>query len=382
MARPTVVEVDLDAIAQNLDALMALARPGVECIAVVKANAYGHGAVPVARALAARGIRRFAVACLEEATHLRDAAVPGRILIMGYPAPSEAREIVAQGFEAVVSAPEQIVAFDAAGRAAGVRACVHLKFDTGMGRVGFPVATALNVARDAAARPGIALVGAMTHFAVADEEQGVAFTREQIAVFLRVRQELEYAGLRIPLWHAANSAGLLYHPESHLDAVRPGVSLYGAYPSPGMSRPVRLRQAMTFKTRIAAIREMPASATVGYGRTKRLERQSRIGLLPVGYADGYDRRLSNRGEVLVRGRRVPVAGRVSMDLVTVDLTDVPEAAAGDEVVLYGSQGSEAVTIESVADLLGTVRQEVMTSVGARVPRVYKGDLASAVVAPG
>jgi len=372
MPRPTAAEIDLDAIARNLNALTGLARPGVECIAVVKANAYGHGAVQVARDLAARGIRRFAVATVEEAIELHEAGLTGAVLIMGYPPPEDAEEIVVRGFEAVASSREQIEALDAAGRKAARPAKVHLKFDTGMGRVGYAVASALDAALDAAGREGIRLVGAMTHFPSADEEAAAGFTREQISAFRGLRRRFESAGLRIPLWHAANSAGVLYYPESHLDAVRPGISLYGAYPSPEMSRPVSLRQAMTLKTRIAVIREMAAGAAIGYGRTFRTGRPSRIALLPVGYADGYDRRISNRGEVLVRGRRVPVVGRVSMDLTTVDVTDVPGARAGDEVILYGSQGDESISIEEVADLLGTVRQEVMTSVSARVPRLYRG----------
>lgn len=371
MARPTVAEIDLGAIRHNLRVLMSLTVAGVECIAVVKADAYGHGALAVSRTLAEEGVTLFAVALTEEAVQLREAGLDGRILIMGYPTADDAEEIVARGFEGVVSSPTQAEGLDETARAMGKRAAVHLKFDTGMGRIGFGPDEAIPAARKIAGLRNLEIVGAMTHFPSADEEKAVAYTRGQIAAFRELKQNLTAAGVRIPLWHAANSAGLLFYPEAHFDAVRPGLSLYGSYPSPEMGRPVELRQALTFKTRIARIRDMPEGATLSYGRTYTTTRPARIATLPVGYADGFSRLLSNRGEVLIRGRRAPVVGRVCMDLTLADVTEVPGASEGDEVVLYGTQQGESISIEEIALMLGTVPQEVMTSVSKRVPRVYR-----------
>ena len=372
MARPTVAEIDLSAVAGNCRALLRECREGVQCIGVVKADAYGHGAVPVAQALGREGVRIYAVALVEEAVELDDAGVTGRIMIMGYPTADDADEIVARGFEPVISSVSQAEEFAAMARTAGRRVAVHLMFDTGMGRLGMDMQRAVESAQEIKALGNLRVVGAMTHFSSADEPDARDFTLEQIAAFRRLQRGLERAGVRIPLWHAANSAGSLYYPESHFDAIRPGLSLYGSYPSSEMASRAVLRQAMTFKTRIACIREMPAGASISYGRTHRLGRASRIAILPVGYADGFDRRFSNLGQVLIRGRRAPVVGRVCMDLTLVDVTELAGARAGDEAVLYGSQGEESITIDEVAARLGTAQQDVMTMVGRRVPRVYVG----------
>ena len=370
MARPTVAEIDLNAILHNLKALRSLTKPDVSVIAVVKGDGYGHGAVEVGRVLASAGVRRFAVAMLEEAIILRDAHVPGDILIMGASSPDDAAEIVRHGFEPVVSDMSFAHALDREARAQRRRVSVHLKFDTGMGRIGFPAANALDFAKQAAALPGIGIVGAMTHFPSADDPAEDDFTRHQIAEFGRIRQSLRASGIEIPLWHAANSAGVLAYPESHFNAIRPGLALYGNYPAPAMNRPVALKQAITFRTRIAQVRPMPEGATVSYGRTFRTERPSRIAVLPLGYADGYSRLLSNRGHVLIRGRRVPVVGRVCMDLTMADVTGLPDARPGDEVVLYGRQGDEMISIEEIAQSTDAVPQVVMTALSARVPRRY------------
>jgi len=371
MPRATVAEVSLDAIAHNFRTLMGLSRPTTQCVGIVKADAYGHGAVEIARTLSQLGVRLFAVALLDEAIALANAGgIEGRILVLGYADASEAEEIVARGFLCVASSLEQARALDRAAQRLGHPAGIHVKFDTGMGRIGFRPDEVLPALREIAARSGLQLLGAMTHFPSADEPDGVAYTRAQIATFLRLRTEIEAAGIRIPLWHAANSAGLLYFPESHLDAVRPGIALYGAYPDPDMPRPVTLRQALTLKTRIVRIRDLPAGSYISYGRTFRTDRPSRIATLPLGYADGYARAHSNRGEALVRGRRAPIAGRVCMDLMLVDVSDLPDAREGDEVVLYGRQGGETISVNALAQRLNTVPNEVMTSLGRRVPRVY------------
>jgi alanine racemase len=244
---------------------------------------------------------------------------------------------------------------------------VHVKLDTGMGRLGFPPDRALDIFCELAGMRGLRLAGAMTHFPSADEG-GADFTRGQIGAFLKIREAVAAAGIRAPLWHAANSAGILLHPESHLDAVRPGLALYGGFPTAKAPPPTKLRQAMTLKTRIVLIRDFPVGTTLGYGRTFRTERASRIAALPIGYADGFSRANSNKGQALVCGRRVPIVGRVSMDTVLVDVTDTPGAEAGDEVVLYGRQGEAEISIVEAAETLGTIPYELMTALTARVPR--------------
>jgi alanine racemase len=248
---------------------------------------------------------------------------------------------------------------------------VHVKLDTGMGRLGFPLDRALDVFCELDGLKGLRLAGAMTHFPMADEAGGTAFTRGQMAAFLKMREAVAAAGIRAPLWHAANSAGILLHPESHLDAVRPGLALYGGFPPDQLPAATKLRQAMTLRTRIVLIRDFPAGVTLGYGRTFRTARASRVAALPIGYADGFSRANSNRGQALVRGRRAPVVGRVSMDTALLDVTDIPDAAAGDEVVLYGRQGEAEISIAEAAEMAGTIPYELMTSLTARVPRVYR-----------
>jgi alanine racemase len=383
MPRPTIAEIDLSAIRDNLRAIRSLIGPAVEIIATVKADAYGHGAVPVARALAAEGVKQFGVALVEEGAALREAGIAGEILVLGALLPEDAPEVVRHELEAAVSDLDFARRLDEVSRRVARRGergrptGVHVKLDTGLGRLGFPPERALDAFRELADLRGLRLVGAMTHFSSADEAgEGAEFTRGQWAAFLKIRQAVAAAGIQVPLWHAAGSAAILLHPDSHLDAVRPGIALYGGVPAaqvPPFARagkPMKLRQAMTLKTRIALVRDFPPGATLGYGRTFRTARPSRIAALPIGYADGFSRANSNRGQALVRGRRVPIVGRVSMDIVLVDVTDAPGAAAGDEVVLYGRQGEAEISIVEAAATIGTISYELMTALTARVPRVY------------
>ncbi len=375
MPRPTIAEIDLSAVRDNLRAIRSLIGPAVEIIGMVKADAYGHGAVAVSRTLAAEGVRRFGVALVEEGAALREAGIAGEILVLGALLPEHAPEIVEHGFEAALSDLDFARRLDDVSRRRhGPPIGVHVKLDTGMGRFGFPLERALDVFCELAGLRGLKLIGAMTHFPSADEagpgEDGAEFTRGQIAAFLRMREAVAAAGIRAPLWHAANSAGILLHPESHLDAVRPGLALYGGFPAAHIPPTTKLRQAMTLKTRIVLVRDFVAGTTLGYGRTFRTARASRIAALPIGYADGFSRANSNKGQALVRGRRAPIVGRVSMDTVLADVTDVAGAEAGDEVVLYGRQGQAEISIVEAAERLGTIPYELMTGLTARVPRVY------------
>ena len=374
MPRPTIVEIDLSAVRDNLRAVRSLVGPAVEIIGMVKADGYGHGAVAVARTLAAEGVKRFGVALVEEGSALREAGIAGEILVLGALLPEQASEIVEHGFEVALSDIALARRLDeVCRRRRGRPIGVHVKLDTGMGRLGFPTERALDVFCELAGLRGLRVVGAMTHFPSADEagpaDGGVEFTRAQIGAFLKMREAVAAAGILVPLWHAANSAGILLHPESHLDAVRPGLALYGGFPAAQVPSPVKLRQAMTLKTRIVLVRNFAAGATVGYGRTFRTARASRIASLPIGYADGFSRANSNKGQALVRGQHVPIVGRISMDITLADVTGVAGASAGDEVVLYGRQGEAEISIVEAAETLGTIPYELMTALTARVPRV-------------
>ena len=303
---------------------------------------------------------------------LYDAQLPGSVLVLGAQGRGEIEAINDFGFETIVSDLDFAARLDEVARKRRRTVDVHLKFDTGMGRIGFHVEQAIKVVRRLAELPALSVIGVMTHLACSDEKSGEEFTREQVRLFTSLRQTLEAINFRIPLWHASNSGGLLQYPQARFDAVRPGIAMYGSHPSPETARLPGLREAMTLKTRLAQVRNVQQGMTVSYGCTWTAMRPSRIGVLPIGYADGWNRASSNKGHALVRGRRVSFVGRVCMDMIMVDVTDVPGAAEGDEAVLLGAQGKERISIEEVAALLGTVPQAVTTSLTARVPRLYKG----------
>ena len=374
--RPTRAEVDLDAIAHNLGVVRGLVAEDRETppqvYAVVKADAYGHGVVPVARALAAAGVDGLCVALVEEGLELRDAGLSLPVLVMsglygdGLDAALDAR------LTPVIHDASQLAALRSARAHAPVR--VHLKVDTGMGRLGI-TPSALPAFVDAVRDlRHVVVEGLMTHFANADcDDPG--FTGTQLARFAEARGVCAQRGLAPPLAHAAASAAAFRMPEARLDLVRVGVALYGVAPFPHAAP--GLLPAMRLRTEVIALRELPAGAPVGYGGAWRAGRASMIATLPVGYADGFFRRLSTDAEVLVRGRRCRVVGNVSMDMTTVDVTDLARAAGvavGDEAVLLGSQrgagGFDVIRAEEIARRLGTIPYEVLTAISRRVPRAY------------
>ena len=368
--RPTRAEIDLAAIAANVQMACRLAGPATAVMAVVKADAYGHGAVPVARAALAAGATWLGVAIPEEAVVLRSAAIRSRILVLGPIAPEQAPLVVAHDLDQCVSDPSQATALSRAAASRGCDLRLHLKVDTGMGRVGLPPTEVRLAAERIAGLPGLRLAGLMTHFAESDADDPT-FTREQLARFRAAARTLHTVGLAVPLRHAANSAALIRHPEARLDLVRPGIMLYGCSPC-ATRRPgdPALLPALRLRTAISHIADLPAGSSVSYGRTFVAPRDMRIATLPIGYADGLPRLLSGRGHALVRGRRVSIVGRVCMDMTMVDATPVPEVRLGDEAVLIGRQGAEEITADEVADLAGTISYEVLCRVGPRVPRVY------------
>jgi alanine racemase len=368
--RPAWADIDLDAVRHNARTLLDLARPAA-LLAVVKADAYGHGAVPVAQAALEAGASWLGVALVEEGARLRDAGIAAPVLVLSEPAPVAAAAVVehqltpmvytANGADALAKAVVE------SGRAEPLP--VHVKVDTGMHRVGCHPDDARSIVDVIGARPELALQGICTHLAVADEPERAA-TTEQLACFDGVLAELELDGLRPPLAHAANSAGLIAHPDARYDLVRCGIALYGANPVP--SHPVDLRPALSLRARVSHVKRLPAGASVSYGLRYALDRESSIATVPIGYADGVPRGVGLAGgEVLVGGRRVPIAGTVTMDQLMVDVGDAA-VEPGDEVVLIGRQGDEQITAGDLADLLGTIAYEIVTSISARVPRRYVG----------
>jgi alanine racemase len=368
--RPTWAEVDLGALAWNLAQVRGLVGPKVKILAVVKANAYGHGAVPCARTLVAAGADALGVATVEEGAELRQAGLRLPIVILGLAQPYEAQAVVRLRLEATVTSWALAAALARAARAAGRRAAVHLKVDTGMGRIGLRPEEAGPLAARLQKLPGISVAGVFTHFAHADGRDK-RLLREQWRCLQTATGAVRKAWPRA-LLHAANSAAVIESPETHADMVRPGLMLYGLYPSPRLRSRVRLRPALRWRTSIVEIKTVPAGTGLSYGHTFLTRGRSRIATLAVGYADGYSRALSNRGRVLVRGRRCPIVGRVCMDMCLADVTRVPGAVVGDEVVLLGRQGANTIGADDLAATLGTISYEIVCAIGPRVPRHYGG----------
>jgi len=367
MPRPTVSEIDLDAIAFNLGQVRNLVGPNVKICAAVKADAYGHGAVPVCRTLVTGGVDVLAVASVEEAAEIRDAGIDTPILLLGCSLIEDIPEIVERNLIAAVCEIDFAQALSRRAVEVGTRTPIHIKIDTGMGRAGVQEPDALEFAREVAGLPGLDIQGIFTHLPSADDD--LDYTREQIARFTDLVGKLDADGISIPIRHCANSAAVLNLPELHLEMVRPGILIYGMYngkPPIGMPE---LRQAMKFKTRIVFLKELPAGHTVSYGRTYTTTKTTKVATIPVGYADGYARGLSNRAEALVHGVRVPVIGRVCMDLTMLDVTEVSGVSVGDEVVLWGRQNGGFIPVQELANILDTLPYEVMCGISKRVPRI-------------
>jgi alanine racemase len=368
-------EVDLDAIRANVSALRQAAAPA-DFLAVVKANGYGHGAVPVARAALDAGASWLGVARVEEGVQLRDAGITAPVMLLSEPAPRAASRVVAHDITPVVYTDSGIDALAKAvadgGRAAPL--AVHLKVDTGMHRVGCSVDDAVALAEHVANRDELDLSGVCTHLAVADDPDD-PYTRQQLARFDSVLDALSGRGLRPAIVHAANSAALLTCPSARYDLVRVGIACYGLPPSAALAdcSDITLRAALSLRARVTMVKSLPAGARVSYGLRYELDHPSRVATVPAGYADGVPRNLGlHGGEVLIGGRRHPIAGIVTMDQLMVDLGDA-DAAAGDDVVLIGRQGDDEITATEWAERLGTISYEIVTGIGARVPRTYRGE---------
>jgi alanine racemase len=371
MPRPTQALIDLAAIRHNLAVVRRLVGPAPKLLIPVKADAYGHGAVPVARLCAQLGVDLLGIATVEEGLALREAGIGLPLILLGNILPTEAAAVVRHGLTASLSDADVAAALCRAARQAGQRVPVFVEVDTGMGRVGVhPCEQADRFITDIAGRPELLLQAVFSHFPCADEPDA-RFAHEQVRRLQAVRSRVEAAGVRVPLWSMANSSAVCDLPTAHLDLVRPGIMVYGYPPSPEARCGADLRPAMSLRSAIVFLKRVRRGTSLGYGRTYEVPvDQSLVATVPIGYADGYARALSNRAPVLIGGRRYRVSGRVSMDQITVDLGPDSQAQVGDEVVLFGQQGPSTVTVTEIAGLLDTIVYEVTCGVSRRVPRAW------------
>ncbi|HEV3474264.1 MAG TPA: alanine racemase [Actinomycetota bacterium] len=364
--RPTVAEVDLEAIRRNV---RTLKPDAVELMAVVKANAYGHGDVAVATAALDAGASWLGVALIEEGIRLREAGITAPILLLTEFPPGGEKDALAADLTPTVYTAAGLTALSEAASALGRPARVHVKVDTGMHRVGLPPGRAAAFCTDVLDL-GMELDGVWTHFA-RSEELDEPTTARQLAAFRSVLGELQAAGINPRYRHAANTGAAVAIPESHLDLVRVGIGLFGLAPAAPVADRVKLAPAMSLRSRVGFVQRLDAGEAVSYGHRYRLDRPSTIATVPVGYADGYPRALSDAGRVLIRGRRYPIAGTITMDQLMVDCGE-DRVEPGDEVVLFGRQGDEEISATEVADRTGTIAYEIVCGISERVPREYRG----------
>jgi len=376
-------EIDLNAISHNVRELRRITSPGSQLMAVVKANGYGHGAVEVAQAALKNGACRLGVARMDEGLHLRMAGIVEPILILGFTPPEHSATLVAHRLTQTVYTFEAAKALSEAAAQLQTLANIHIKVDTGMGRLGLLPdsprisllgkhlpGNAQRMIESISRLPHVEIEGIFTHFAAADS-QDKTYTLHQLERFLEFLNKLKVHGLEFPLRHAANSAALIDLPETHLDMVRPGISLYGFYPSAEVSKErITLVPAMMLKTRVIHLKMVPVGFHISYGLTYQTENPTVIATVSAGYADGLNRLLSSRGQMLVRGSRAKIVGRICMDMTLLDVGHIPNVCIGDEVVIFGSQGQECIPVEEMAEALNTIHYEIVTSLPSRVERVF------------
>ncbi|MDP3284815.1 MAG: alanine racemase [Desulfobacterales bacterium] len=376
-------EIDLKAIAHNISELRRIAASNSRLMAVVKANGYGHGSVEVARCALNNGAEVLGVARIDEAMILRNAGIGAPILIFGYTPPPFYKEILQFDLTQTVYSLQTAESLSAFAVSNNKRIKVHIKIDTGMGRLGI-LPDSLRDYRENGIRAGLALrevesivcltglepEGIFTHFSMADSSDK-SFSRRQFEIFIEFINSLKCRGIEFGVRHAANSAGIIDMPETHLDMVRAGIAMYGLYPSEEVKKEkASLKPAMTVKSMIIHLKDVPAGFKVSYGATYETKKPTTIATVPVGYADGYSRLLSSRGHMLVCGQKAPIAGRVCMDLTMIDVGNIGGVKQGDEVVIFGNQGCSAVTVDEIASISGTINYEIVSSLTERVKRVY------------
>ena len=367
---PTYATVNLAALAHNFSCIKQYLSPGCEVMAIVKANAYGHGAIEIAQALASQGVGRFAVASLDEGIALRQAGLAASIVVLGALFEEQVSDLVAHRLTPVISDGHILPALAKAVHSHPIPYPIHLKVETGMGRLGFHPKDLLSLLAAPVLRSPLQVEGMMTHLADADGADS-AFTEGQLGAFRAMLEQIQQHGLTIPLVHTANSAAIVRFPEAHFSLVRPGIMLYGYHTLPASVPAPDLKPVLSLRTTIAQLRTIPQGGTVSYNGTFVAKQPTRIAVLPIGYADGYSRRLSNRGSVLIQGRRAPIVGLVCMDMIMVDVTDLAPLSVGETVTLIGQQGGESILADEVADWIGTIPYEVLCGIGSRVPRLYQ-----------
>lgn len=368
LQKRTWAEIHLDRLEHNYRALRAVA-PGCKFVGLVKADAYGHGAIPVAKKLEALGADYLAVACLDEALELRRSGIVAPVLILGNTPLQYTGELLEAGITQTVYDLEQAREFSRRALELGGRLRCHLKVDTGMSRLGIlcdeaHMAHGVDILEEMYRLPGLEVEGVFMHFA--DADSCPPYSEMQIRRFRSVLAALEQRGCTFPIRHCCAGAATLNYPEAHFDMIRPGIPLYGLYPDPSTEGKIDLQPVMELKTRIISLKRMPKGACISYGRTYTLERDSLVAAVPVGYADGLFRLLSGRIEMAVRGQKVKQIGRICMDMCMLDVTDVPEIAIGDVVTVFG----DGAPVQTLADTLGTITYELLCAVSPRVPRVY------------
>jgi alanine racemase len=367
--RPTVGEVDLGALEFNYRQIKKRIPEGVKVLAVVKADAYGHGAIPVSLRLEKSGVEYLGVAIPEEGVELRKGGVKAPILVLGGIFGGEADQIFRFRLTPVIFRKDSLKILSREAEKRGKRMKVHLKVDTGMGRLGVPLNLWPDFLKEVRRFPRIEIEGILSHFSMMDEEKD--FTQDQWRAFQRAVATAQELGISSQYFHMASSATLTAFPAYSARLVRPGIMLYGSYPSPAFQSLVPLKPVMTLKTRIHFLKRVPPGTRISYGGTFTTKRESLVATLPIGYADGYSRHLSNHGEVLIHGKRAPVVGKVCMDFTMVDVTDIPRVSVEDEVILMGKQGKEQITPEEIAEKINSISYDVLCSIGKRVPRIYK-----------
>lgn len=374
---PICAEIDLSAFRHNLGEIKRILKPGTEIMAVVKADAYGHGAEVLASEAVRSGVSFLAVARMNEAIHLRDCGIKTPVLLFDDCVPENTSRYIELNLRPTINSFEDAEKFSRMASVSGKRLKVHIKVDTGMGRLGFladdlttdqkyyPLSREIKKISEL---PYIEIEGIYSHFANADTKDKT-HADKQLKLFLKLKSDLQGIVPAKILYHMANSAGIMEMPESHMDIVRPGIIMYGLYPSDEVDKStIDLKPVMSFKTRIIHLKKVGPDFKVSYGSTFTTDRETLIATIPAGYADGLNRLLSSKGEVLVRGKKVPVLGRVCMDLTMIDVTSVDGVSVHDEVVIIGSQGDETISADEIAGKTGTINYEVVTSIAPRVPR--------------
>ncbi len=367
--RPTVAEIDLRSLEYNYRQLKKRIPERVKMLAVVKADAYGHGAIPISRKLEKLGVAYLGVAISDEGVELRKGGVKAPILILGGVYKEDVDQVLQFDLTPVVFQKESLRLLTKATERWQKKVRIHIKVDTGMGRLGVPLDLWPAFLKELKRSPKIDIEGILSHFSMIDDQDG--YTTYQWREFQRAVAIAKKMGISCQYLHMASSAILTAFPSYSGNLVRPGIMLYGSYPSPVFKKIIRLKPVLTLKTHIHFLKRVPPGTKISYGGIFTTKRESLIATLPIGYADGYSRQLSNKGEVLVRGRRAPVIGRVCMDFMMVDVTNIPKVSLGDEVILMGRQGRQQITAEEIAEKTNSISYEVLCLVGKRVPRVYR-----------